>query len=170
MTDFINEFKEDQKNKNIKIKFDRPEKWAFESIKDLKKKPLKKESVISQTELKEIVTEAVINFMNISEKPEVIKEVNITIFEDNELGQEYIDQLKKELANLNKEADARYNEVAHQITHYMSSNPFDRFTSIGINAQEGHRMALADGQYRYLKRKAIDLEAKIRKLEKRLKK
>jgi len=83
---------------------------------------------------------------------------------------EYLQQLKRRAADAHKEADARYNEIAHQSTGYTPGNIFEPTRVNYPDAQEGHRNALADGQYRFLKKKAIDLEAKFRQLEKRFKK
>lgn len=78
--------------------------------------------------------------------------------------------LKTQIAAAHKEADARYHEVAHQSNGYTLGNPFEPTRQNFPNPQEGHRNALADGQYRALKKRAIDLEVQLRRLEKTLKK
>lgn len=190
MTDYIKEFGDDQKKKKINIQFEpdvhepeiflkhAPHPQAVKHADDLHDKTKNlfskdkhsqnEESTISEKQLEGMVTEAILNFMN---EPELIQEQKI---EENpsigsESSEEYLNQLKREVIAVHKEADARYNEVAHQMTDYMRSNPFEKFTSSRPDAQEGHRMALADGQYKVLKKKAMDLESKLRILEKRLK-
>lgn len=82
---------------------------------------------------------------------------------------EQIQSLKTQIAAAHKEADARYHEVAHQSNGYTLGNPFEPTRQNFPDPQEGHRNALADGQYRALKKRAIDLEVQLRRLEKRLK-
>lgn len=89
--------------------------------------------------------------------------------ENIEAGDEDINQLRQQVDAANKEADARYNEVAHQSTGHIPGNVFEPNRTIFPDAREGHRNALADGQYRELKKKAIDLETKLRRLQKRIK-
>ena len=83
---------------------------------------------------------------------------------------EQIQLLRTQIAAAHREADARYNEVSHQSTGYTMGNIFEPNRQNFPNPQEGHRNALADGQYRALKKRAIDLEVQLRRLEKRLKK
>lgn len=87
-----------------------------------------------------------------------------------ESGALYIEQLKQRIKDANEAADARYQSIAHHTTDYITKNPFDRFVSQTPDTQEGHRLALADGQYKMLKKKVIDLQSKLRQLERRFKK
>lgn len=92
---------------------------------------------------------------------------------EGEVGADYIAQLKQEVNAANKQADGRYHEVYNGAVSRWTdggvSDPNLR-TIFGVPSHAAHQTALQDGEYQVLKRKARDLEEKLRKLEKRVKK
>ena len=83
----------------------------------------------------------------------------------------YLDSLRGDIKSANDEADARYRQVAGSGTeHTHLANPFEPFMTAPRSPQEGHILALQDGRYKLLKKRARDLETKLRRLEKRNKK
>ena len=96
----------------------------------------------------------------------MIKLVDL-ILEQDEL---YLDSLRKRLSQLNDEADTLYRKLSTQSTGYTFGNIFEPTRVNFTDAQEGHRRALLDPQYRELKKRIINLGATIRKVEKLQKK
>jgi len=85
MKDFIKEFGDSQQGKNIPITYDPPEEWGFEP--DIQHEPIKEPTSpdddkavsfateITNEELKEMVTEAVLNMMNNVDAPPTSQEL-----------------------------------------------------------------------------------------------
>jgi muramidase (phage lysozyme) len=87
------------------------------------------------------------------------------------IGESYLDSLRNEIKELNAEADQRYRKIAGGGTeHNHLSNPFEPFITTPHSTQEGHILALQDGRYKLLKKRARDMESKLRTIEKHIKK